>query len=69
MESGIGGVIEAPILDDEEDNQMPNFSFLMRIVACVAFILAIWGVPWPWQVEVAGGLALWVGSTLVPPGS
>jgi len=46
-----------------------NISALMRLVATVAFILAIFSVPWSWQVEVAAGLALWCGSTLVPPGA
>jgi len=39
-------------------------SLVLRIVAIVCFVLAIWGVPLPALAMVAVGLAAWCGSTL-----
>lgn len=43
-----------------------TFSFLLRAVAAILFILAAGGVVSPRFNLVAAGLALWVISTLVP---
>lgn len=46
---------------------MYDLGFFMRIVAIIMFILAMFGVPWQPIVMIAGGLALWCASGLVPP--
>jgi len=43
-----------------------NASAIMRLIATICFVLAIFGVPWPSMAELCFGLALWCGSTLVP---
>jgi hypothetical protein len=43
-----------------------NASAIMRLVATVCFVLAIFGVVPGGVVMVPLGLALWCGSTLVP---
>ena len=46
---------------------MYDLSFFMRVLAVVAFILAIFSVPWQPVVMLALGLTLWCASGLVPP--
>jgi hypothetical protein len=46
---------------------MMNIGYFMRLVATVAFVLAMFGVNPGGISMVPLGLALWCGSTLVPP--
>ena len=43
-----------------------NTNAILRLVATICFVLAIFGVPLPSMQMVSLGLALWCGSTLVP---
>lgn len=43
-----------------------NANSLMRLVACIAFVLAMFGVAPGGVAMLPLGLALWCGSTLVP---
>jgi len=48
---------------------MMSVSYLMRLIATICFVLAMFGVNPGGLGMVPCGLALWCGSTLVPPGT
>jgi hypothetical protein len=39
---------------------------ILRLIATICFVLAIFAVPFSWQAMLGAGLAIWCASTLVP---